>query len=137
MIGVRHFYTDNMESVRELRLSFDRKSLGDWFGTDLDPGKAGNPELMFHDNRFCRSEPLHADVHPAGTSGVPDGGEVTRGQRLRPAKSTGDPSVNADPASLARYIATVIYGIAVLRRGFATPAERVDRPVLGRRLVWG
>jgi AraC-like DNA-binding protein len=44
-------YTDNMESVRELRLSFDRKSLGDWFGTDLDPGKAGNPELMFHDNR--------------------------------------------------------------------------------------
>jgi len=44
-------YTDNMESVRELRLSFDRKSLGDWFGTDLDPGKAGNPELMFHDKR--------------------------------------------------------------------------------------
>ena len=47
----------------------------------------------------------------------------------------GDPSVNADPASLARYIATVIYGIAVLlRRGFATPVERVDRPALGRRL---
>src|SRR2546426_399436 len=44
-------YTDNMESVRELRLSFDRKSLGDWFGTDLDPGKAGNPKLMFHDQR--------------------------------------------------------------------------------------
>jgi len=44
-------YTDNMESVRELRLSFDRKSPGDWFGTDLDPGKAGNPELMFHDKR--------------------------------------------------------------------------------------
>src|SRR5712691_2594345 len=44
-------YTDNMECVRELRLSFDRKSLGDWFGTDLDPGKSGNPELMFHDKR--------------------------------------------------------------------------------------
>jgi AraC family transcriptional regulator len=44
-------YTDNMESVRELRLSFDRKFLGDWLGTDLDPGKAGNPELMFHDKR--------------------------------------------------------------------------------------
>jgi AraC family transcriptional regulator len=44
-------YTDNMESVRELRLSFDRKSLGDWFGPDLDPGKARNPELMFHDKR--------------------------------------------------------------------------------------
>jgi AraC family transcriptional regulator len=40
-------YTDNVESVRELRLSFDRKSLGDWFGPDLDPGRAGNPELMF------------------------------------------------------------------------------------------
>ena len=44
-------YTDNMESVRELRLSFDRKSLGDWFGSDLAPGKVGNPELMFHDKR--------------------------------------------------------------------------------------
>ena len=44
-------YTGNMESVRELRLSFDRKSLGDWFGTDQDPGKAGNPELIFHDKR--------------------------------------------------------------------------------------
>jgi len=44
-------YTDNMESVRELRLSFDRKSLGDWFGSDLEPGKAENPELMFHDKR--------------------------------------------------------------------------------------
>jgi hypothetical protein len=42
---------DNMESVRELRLSFDRESLGDWFGADLDPHKAGNPELMFHDKR--------------------------------------------------------------------------------------
>src|SRR4029077_8327352 len=38
-------YTDNMESVREVRLSFDRKSLGDWFGTELDLGKAG--ELHF------------------------------------------------------------------------------------------
>src|ERR1700741_1332754 len=44
-------YTDNMESVREVRLSFDRKSLGDWFGMELDLGKAGNPELMFHDKR--------------------------------------------------------------------------------------
>jgi AraC family transcriptional regulator len=44
-------YTGNMESVRELRLSFDRKSLGDWFGTDQDPGKAKNPELIFHDKR--------------------------------------------------------------------------------------
>jgi len=61
-------------------------------------------------------------------------GEVTICQRLHHAKSTDDPSVNADPASLARYIATVIYGIAVLRRGFATPVERADRPVLGRRL---
>ena len=61
-------------------------------------------------------------------------GEVTICQRPQHAKSTDDPSVNADPANLARYIATVIYGIAVLRRGFATPVERVDRPVLGRRL---
>jgi hypothetical protein len=59
-------------------------------------------------------------------------GEATKCQRLQHAKSTGDLSVNADPAGLARYIVTVIYGIAVLRRGFATPVERVDRPVLGR-----
>ena len=53
-------YTDNMESVRELRLSFERKSLGDWFGPDLDPGKAGNPELMFHDKRAVECARLFA-----------------------------------------------------------------------------
>jgi hypothetical protein len=45
-----------------------------------------------------------------GTSGV-SGGDVTICQRLQHAKLTDDPSVNADPASLARYIATIIYGI--------------------------
>ena len=44
-------YTDNIESVRELRLSFDRKSLGDCLGPDLDEAKAGTPELMFHNRR--------------------------------------------------------------------------------------
>jgi hypothetical protein len=55
-----------MESVRELRLSFDRKSLGDWFGPDLDPCKAGNPELMFHDKRAveCAQLPRDASNHP-------------------------------------------------------------------------
>src|ERR1700722_8566593 len=57
-------------------------------------------------------------------------GEVTICQRLQHAKSTDDPSVNPDPAGLARYIATVIYGIVVLRCGFGTPVERVNRPVL-------
>jgi hypothetical protein len=47
--------------------------------------------------------------------------EVTICQRLQHAKSTDDPSVNADPASLAGYIATFIYGIAVLRRGLQLP----------------
>src|ERR1700733_15350987 len=40
-------------------------------------------------------------------------GEAAIRRRLQHAKSTGDLSPNADPASLARYIATVIYGIAV------------------------
>src|ERR1700733_14436711 len=40
-------------------------------------------------------------------------GEAAIRRRLQHAKSTGDLSANADPASLARYIATVIYGIAV------------------------
>jgi len=46
-------------------------------------------------------------------------GKVTICQRPQHAKSTDDPSVNADLTSLARYTATVNYGIAVLRRGFA------------------
>ena len=44
-------YTDNMESVRELRLGFDKNTLGNWLGPDLDRAKAATPELMFHDNR--------------------------------------------------------------------------------------
>ena len=44
-------YTDNIESVRELRLSFDRKSLENCLGHDLDRGRAGTPELMFQNKR--------------------------------------------------------------------------------------
>jgi AraC-like DNA-binding protein len=44
-------YTDNIESVRELRLSFDKKRLCDCLGPDLEPGNAGTPELMFQDKR--------------------------------------------------------------------------------------
>jgi AcrR family transcriptional regulator len=47
-------------------------------------------------------------------------GEAAIRQRLRHAKSIGDLSANADPASLARYIATVIYGIAVQAASGAT-----------------
>ena len=44
-------YTDNMESVRELRLSFDRWTLEERFGTDLDLARKETPELMFQDKR--------------------------------------------------------------------------------------
>jgi len=44
-------YSDNIESVRELRLSFDRNSLRACLGPDLDSRKAGSPDLMFHDER--------------------------------------------------------------------------------------
>jgi AraC family transcriptional regulator len=63
-------YTDNTESVRELRLSFDRKSLGDWFGPDLDPGKAGNPQLMFHDKRAVECARLLAAECDASDPGT-------------------------------------------------------------------
>src|SRR5579862_7284115 len=44
-------YSDNIESVRELRLSFDRNLLAASLGRDLDSYKAKTPELMFHDKR--------------------------------------------------------------------------------------
>jgi AcrR family transcriptional regulator len=47
-------------------------------------------------------------------------GEAALRRRLQHAKSTGDLSTDADPAHLARYIATVIYGIAVQAAGGAT-----------------
>jgi AcrR family transcriptional regulator len=47
-------------------------------------------------------------------------GEAAIRQRLQHAKSTGDLSANVDPASLAGYIATVIYGIAVQAAGGAS-----------------
>ena len=53
-------YTDNMESVRELRLSFDRNALGNCLGPDLDRGKAATPELMFHDKRVVECARLLA-----------------------------------------------------------------------------
>jgi AcrR family transcriptional regulator len=47
-------------------------------------------------------------------------GEDALRRRLQYAKSKGDLSKDADPAGLARYIATVIYGIAVQAAGGAS-----------------
>jgi hypothetical protein len=47
-------------------------------------------------------------------------GEAALRRRLQYAKSNGDLSKDADPARLARYIATVIYGIAVQAAGGAS-----------------
>lgn len=44
-------YTDHIESVRELRLSFDRNLLEERLGSDLASGKASTPELMFQNKR--------------------------------------------------------------------------------------
>jgi AraC family transcriptional regulator len=44
-------YTDNLESVRELRLSFDRRSRVERFGADLDITRADAPDLMFQEKR--------------------------------------------------------------------------------------
>lgn len=44
-------YTDHIESVRELRLSFDRNVLEERLGPDLASGKATKPALMFQDPR--------------------------------------------------------------------------------------
>src|SRR5580658_3949773 len=46
-------------------------------------------------------------------------GEAALCRRLRDAKSQGDLSTDLDPADLARYIATIIYGMAVQAAGGA------------------
>jgi AcrR family transcriptional regulator len=55
-------------------------------------------------------------------------GEVALRRRLQHAKSTGELSTDADHASLARYIATVIYGIAVQAAGGAS-RDKLQRVV--------
>ena len=47
-------------------------------------------------------------------------GEAALRERLRRAKSEGDLPADADPADLARYVATILYGIAVQSAGGAT-----------------
>jgi AcrR family transcriptional regulator len=47
-------------------------------------------------------------------------GEAAIRRRLQRAKSEGDSSTDADPADLARYIATVLYGMAVQAAGGAS-----------------
>jgi AcrR family transcriptional regulator len=47
-------------------------------------------------------------------------GEAAIRRRLQRAKSEGDLSTDADPADLARYIATVLYGMAVQAAGGAS-----------------
>ena len=58
--------------------------------------------------------------HPPGTDGVPRNGEVAILRRLEQAKSNGDLPANTDPADLALYVATIIYGIAVQAAGGAS-----------------
>jgi AcrR family transcriptional regulator len=50
-------------------------------------------------------------------------GEAALRRRLQYAKSRGDLPTDADPADLARYIATIIYGIAVQAAGGASRAQ--------------
>jgi AcrR family transcriptional regulator len=50
-------------------------------------------------------------------------GEAALRRRLQNAKSKGDLSTDVDPAALARYIATIIYGIAVQAAGGASRAQ--------------
>jgi AcrR family transcriptional regulator len=50
-------------------------------------------------------------------------GEVALRRRLQRAKSEGDLPANANPADLARYIATVVYGMAVQAAGGASRHE--------------
>lgn len=63
-------YTDHIDSVRELRLSFDKKSLAELLGPELDLNRAATPELMFHDHRVLACARLLAaecdSIDPVG-----------------------------------------------------------------------
>lgn len=50
-------------------------------------------------------------------------GEAALRRRLQHAKSQGDLSADLDPADLARYVATIVYGIAVQAAGGASREE--------------
>jgi hypothetical protein len=50
-------------------------------------------------------------------------GEVAMRRRFDRAKSEGDLPANANPADLARYIATVLYGMAVQAAGGASRSK--------------
>jgi hypothetical protein len=56
-------------------------------------------------------------------------GEAALRQRLKRAKSTGDLPTDSDPAHLARYVVTVVHGMAVQAAGGARRADlrRVSR----------
>jgi hypothetical protein len=47
-------------------------------------------------------------------------GEAAIRRRLEHAKSNGDLPANTDPADLGRYVATIVYGIAVQAAGGAS-----------------
>lgn len=66
-------YTDNVESVRELRLSFNKKLLLEGFGTDLNLATQDAPELMFQHRRVLECAQLLAtecdSAEPGGLYG--------------------------------------------------------------------
>ena len=59
-------------------------------------------------------------------------GETALRRRLERARSTGDLPADADPADLARYVVTVVHGMAVLAAGGASRADlrRVSQTAL-------
>ncbi|WP_263410613.1 helix-turn-helix domain-containing protein [Terriglobus tenax] len=59
-------YAENIESVRELRLSFDSKSLANLLGPDLAPARTQIPDLMFQDKRAVDCARLLAAACDAG-----------------------------------------------------------------------
>jgi hypothetical protein len=64
---------------------------------------------------------VHQPLHPP--LGCRAAGEVAMRRRFERAKSEGDLPANVNPADLARYIATVLYGMAVQAAGGASRSQ--------------
>ena len=75
---------------------------------------------------WCRASPALASMPNASATSFAPGGranEKTIRERLKRAKTEGDLPKDADPAALARFVATVTQGMAVQAAGGASRAE--------------
>jgi AcrR family transcriptional regulator len=100
---------------------------------DVQTGKNNPPGcLLIHGALVCGDEarPIRMELGLRRTQG-----EVAIRRRLERAKSEGDLAANSNPADLARYVATVIQGMAVQAAGGAS-RKQLQRVITSALHAW-